>query len=340
MTFAQRPNATVPSKKYLGLGVLAGILILALLIHIGLGSALNISPLKVLQSLLEGPNGHGTDHFVVWTLRLPRAIGCVVVGMLLAGAGSAFQAIFRNPLADPYILGTSSGAAVGGVVSIIIGLSWAWDGLSTPAFAFAGGMGSLILVLAIARRRGSVESNRLLLAGVLVGALLSALMALCLYLAGQDTNQVTRWLLGSVDPMFWGRIGVMTAVLLICGTWLIARSRILNSLAMGEDASSRLGVNVKRVRFEVLLAGALMTSAAVGSTGIIPFVGLAAPHISRRTLGVDWRFSLPGSMLIGAIILLFSDALGSRIVSDGLPVGVVTALLGAPVLISVLGKSG
>lgn len=338
--FERIPKSTIPRSSWQGLVVLAGLLFLTFLLHVGLGSSLNISPIAVIKSILAGPNGSGTNDFVVWSLRLPRAMGCIVVGMLLAGAGSAFQAIFRNPLADPYILGTSSGAAVGGVVSIILGFEWAWGGLSTPLFAFAGGLASLGIVLAIARQRGSVESTRLLLAGVLVGALLAALMALCLYLAGKDTNQVTRWLLGSVDPMFWSRVAIMGIVLLVCGSWLISRSRLLNGLAMGEEASARLGVNVKRVRLEVLIAGALMTSAAVGATGIIPFVGLAAPHIARRTLGVDWRISLPASMMMGAIVLLVADALGARIVADGIPVGVITALLGAPVLMSVLGKTG
>lgn len=341
MGSARRPKLSVPLKRLYGLGFLAGLLVLSLLLHVGLGSALNIGPLKVLDELLKGPYGaSGTDHFVIWTLRLPRAAGCVTVGMLLAGSGSAFQAVFRNPLADPYIVGTSSGAAVGGVISILIGAGWGWMGMTTPVFAFVGGMGSLFLVLAIARRNRTIDSSNLLLAGVLVGAMLSSLMAFLLYKAGQDTNQVTRWLLGSVDPMYWSRVGVMAVVLVLAGGWLCWKSRLLNALAMGEEASARLGVNVPRFRFGVLAAGAMMTAAAVGASGIIPFVGLAAPHTARRLLGVDWRFSLPASMLLGAIMMLLADALGARVVSDGIPVGVVTALLGAPFLLAILGRKG
>ena len=317
------------------LGIL--FLFLVFLLHIGFGSAIDYSPLQVLGAILRGQaNGTGsTAQFVVWQLRLPRAFGCVLAGALLGGAGSVFQALFRNPLADPYIMGTASGAAIGGVLATIAGWSVLYWGLAVPFCAFIGGMVSLGIVLALSSRAGKVEPNIMLLSGVLVGSVLSGLLSLAMEVSGQK-QQILNWLLGAVDPMSWPKILMMSGVLLVCTVPLLLESRRLNAFALGEAVAARLGVDTVRLRNMILLLGTAMTAAAVGSTGIIAFVGLIAPNAARKWLGVDWRISFLGSMIAGAATLLLADAISQRILNDGLPVGIITSVLGAPILVVLL----
>jgi iron complex transport system permease protein len=318
-----------------------GVVLLAVCaLHLGLGSSINYAPTEIIRVLLAGPRSaaDGGVGLIVWQSRLPRLLGAVLIGALLGGAGCVFQALFRNRLADPYVIGTSSGAAAGGVLAILLGLESAAFGLAVPAFAFVAGLGSLGLVLLLTLRRGMTSAPTLLLAGVMVGAFQSALMSLGLYLSGADANKILRWLLGSVDPMFWNRVALLAGVLVVAGLPLLISARKLNALAFGEDTALRLGVNVGRVRTLVLICGAAMTAAAVGSAGIIGFVGLVAPHLARRLVGIDWRVSLPGSFLLGPLVLVSADILAARLAQDALPVGIVTALVGAPFLLALLAR--
>jgi iron complex transport system permease protein len=210
-------------------------------------------------------------------------------------------------------------------------------GMGIMVSAFATGLLSLALVFSMASRRGVVQVQTLLLAGVVVGALLSAVLSLILLAAGQDTNQVLRWLLGSTTPMFWNRIAAMAVVMLAGGTVMLLQTRRLNAFAISEETAQRLGVDTSSLKSVVLVTGTAMTAVAVGSSGIIGFLGLVAPHISRRLLGVDWRWSLPGSALLGSTLLLAADIAAQRAIPNTeLPVGVVTALLGAPFLLVLL----
>jgi iron complex transport system permease protein len=286
------------------------------------------------------------ENVVVWVLRLPRAVAALAVGCILGLVGSAFQAQLRNPLADPYIVGVSSGAAVGGVLALVLGFGGAVGGLAMMGAGFFTGMGALALVYWLAQRRGLVDVTALLLSGVAVGSLLSAVTSLVLLAAGQDTNRVLEWLLGSLSASSWPKNAVLAGVAVLGGAILISRSRYLNAFAIGEDTASRLGVDVPRLRTVVLTVGTAMTAAAVGAVGIIGFLGLVAPHISRKLLGVDWRFSLLGSGLIGGALLLLADILAQRAMSaitqtPGLevPVGVVTAIIGAPSLLVLLRRA-
>ncbi len=327
-------------RKILGLAAMVAFTLVVLFIHVLIGTTLNLGFGTVIQILLHGPNGSDPSAGIVWQLRLPRAVACVLVGGLLAGAGSAFQALFKNRLAEPYTVGTASGAAIGGVISLLIGLDAGYALLGTPALAFVAGMASLGLVMFLARRRGVIETPTLLLAGVLVGALLNALMALALYWGGRDTNVVLHWLMGSMDPAWWSRDAMMAVVLMVCGGLLVRNARNLNALAFGEEAAARLGADVRKLKIMILIAGGAMTAAAVGSAGIIAFVGLVAPHLARRVVGVDWRFSLPGAIMMGSSLVLTADLIGMRAIKDGVPVGVMTALIGAPFLLALLGRRG
>ena len=320
------------------LGLLVGV-VLVFLIHVRTGTTNNYPWDEFFRALWQGPHGKTDATVILWQFRLPRACACVLVGALLAGAGSAFQALFKNRLAEPYTVGTASGSAIGGVAAQIL-FPAALVEVAVPVMAFTTGMASLGLVMLLARRRGKVETPTLLLAGVLVGALLNAAMSLTLYWDNQDTTNLLRWLLGSVDPMFWSRVCMMLGVLVVAGGTLLARTRDLNALAFGEDTAARLGVNVGRLKAIVLVAGGAMTAAAVGTAGIVAFVGLVAPHLTRQLIGVDWRFSLPGSMAMGSVLVLVADAIGQRAVKDGVPLGVMTALIAAPVLLSLLGNQG
>lgn len=322
------------------------IVLLAYLIHLGVGSYVWYSPLSVLRELLNGP-GDGQANTIVWQIRLPRATACLLVGGILGLVGSAFQAQLRNPLADPYIVGVSSGAAVGGTLAVITGFSGVFYGLGTTALGFLTGIGSLAVVYLLARRRGVVDVTSLLLAGVVIGSLLSSVLSLLLLASGRDQAQVLAWLLGDTSRVPWSANGVLLFALVAGGLVLYRESRRLNAFALGDEAAMRLGVDTVRLTRLVLVTGTVMTAAAVGSVGIVGFLGLVAPHISRRLLGVDWRRSLPGAMLIGMGLLLLADLLSQRgvsmvtgVVGMEVPVGIVTAILGAPSLLVLMRKKG
>ncbi|HLK15211.1 MAG TPA: iron ABC transporter permease [Fimbriimonadaceae bacterium] len=325
------------SRRWVGvLGLLACVLV-GFLIHVRTGASTNYSWGEFFRGLTGGPGGDADSTWTIWVLRVPRASACILVGALLAGAGSAFQALFKNRLAEPYTVGTASGAAIGGVVAQAY-FPAAIAAVAMPLAGFATGIGSLALVMLVARRRGKIETPTLLLAGVLVGVLLNATMSLILYLDNRDTNRLLGWLLGNVDSTPPSSDWMMLAVLAVAGGALITRSRELNALAFGEETARRLGVNVGRLKALVLLAGGAMTAAAVGAAGVVAFVGLVAPHLTRRLIGVDWRFSLPASMAMGSVIVLVADGIGQRISVGAIPLGVMTALISAPVLITLLGS--
>ncbi|MDK3157562.1 iron ABC transporter permease [Kamptonema cortianum] len=321
----------------LGLGFVA---LLAALIHIGVGGSFHANPLQVLQAILQGDTG-GTDplNAVVWKLRLPRVLAAITVGAILGLAGSAFQALFRNPLAEPYIIGVSSGAAAGGTIAFVSGLGSAFFGLGILASGFAGGLASLALVLMLANWKKGVDVVRLLISGVVIGAMLSSLTSLVLLSAGEDTNQVLRWLLGSLTPMSFTKVTVL-AIALAAGFPLVYRSsRYLNALSYDHNLGTRLGINVHRLSLSILLVTTAMVACTVGSVGIIGFLGLIAPHVARLLVGVDLRVSAPAATLIGAIFLTLADLAAQRLLPGGeLPVGAVTAILGAPILLILLSK--
>ncbi len=307
------------------------------ILTVGLGGSVFIPPVDVIKELSRGQvvNEMG-NNYIVWQLRLPEACACVLVGGMLGIVGSAFQALFRNPLADPFIVGVASGAAVGGVAAMVSG-AMIFGTLTLPIAGFATGLGALALVMFLSRRHGLVDVSSLLLAGVVTGSLLAALQSLVLLMAGKDTNEVLRWLMGSMHPMFWDRVALLLVALVVGALTLTLQARQLNALAIGEDSAQRLGVNVKALRNKVLVTGTAMVAVCVGSVGVIGFLGLAAPHISRRLIGVDWRWSLMGSMLTGSGLLLLANVIATKATPTGeLPVGIVTALLGAPFLLVLL----
>ena len=334
---------SVPSAKavFPRLALLLGATVLAFLFHLGIGGSSLVGPLEIIKELLRGDLGDSAANTIVWRLRLPRALATVAAGAILGGVGAAFQAFFRNPLAEPYIVGVSSGAGIGGTIAFILGLSGWLFGLGSLVLAAIGGLLSLGLVLTLSRRGGLISATTLLIAGVVVSAMLGALMTNLLLLAGEDTNQVLRWLMGSVANVMWPEVGVIWVATVVGLFVLQSQTRSLNALAVSEFSSERMGVDVKKLRFGTLFTGTVMTSVAVGAAGIIGFLGLAAPHVARRVFGPDLRVTLLASAVTGAGLLLIADIIAQTIrPGTELPVGAVTAVLGAPVLLMLLKKRG
>lgn len=324
-----------PTLRIIWLG--CGLLLVGFLLHVGIGSTLWYNPFAILKEVLRGHVGDNYTNDVVWNLRLPRALYCVFVGASLGVCGAALQTLFRNPLAEPYVVGASSGAAIGGALTLVLGLEGTALIIAKPVVGFATGLLTLLLVVQLARRKGVIETPTLLLAGVVVSTMLSSLLSLIVLESGHDQGVLLRWLLGSMTPAFWGPVS-MLALSFGVGFFLLYRAaRRLNALAVGEETAASVGVDVHRLRNQILVVVTAMVAMTVGPVGIIGFVGLVAPHIARKIVGVDLRKTLPLSAIGGALLLLASDAIAQRgPQGTELPVGIVTAILGAPSLLILL----
>jgi iron complex transport system permease protein len=284
-----------------------------------------------------------SSETIVWELRLPRIAAGIVVGAGLGCAGTVFQALLRNPLADPYIIGTAAGASLGAVSALLlpavlpmVAVGWLGLGL-VQVLAFIGGLGAVLLVYAIARGRAGTPVVTLLLAGYAVSSLLAAGVALLMFVSGDRLAVVISWLLGSLSGASWARLAVAAPLIVVSFSLLLLRWRGLNALLLGEQQAAFLGVEVEREKRILTALAALATTAGVAISGTIGFVGLVVPHVLRLAFGPDHRLLLPASMVYGAVLLVLAD-LGARLVG-GIPVGVVTALIGAPFFLWLLRRS-
>ncbi|MFN8612412.1 MAG: iron ABC transporter permease [Vulcanimicrobiota bacterium] len=311
--------------------LLVGLLALVGLMLLGLGSgSYHLGPQQVWKALLQGP-AQGSENVVVWQLRLPRLLQAALVGSALSAAGAAFQSLLRSPLADPYLTGTSAGASLGTAIAVVLGLSYGWF----PVCAFGGAVLSVWLVTRLARVQSGVRLEDFLLAGVMVSTLLGSLVSLLMVLAGRELGRLVFFLLGNLSGSNWPLLGWCLAPLLL-GVGLLAwNAYALNLLSLGEELAGPAGVAVEKVKLQVLLAATLLTAAAVCSSGLVGFVGLVIPHLCRLWVGPDMRRLLPLCLVWGAVFLLGCDWL-TRMAPQELPVGVVTALLGAPWFLSQL----
>lgn len=329
------------------------LLLVALIAGIGLGSV-PIAPDDVLEVLAHRLLGIGATsgvsdslETIVIDLRLPRVLGAMVVGAGLACAGTVFQAILRNPMADPYIIGTAAGASLGataGIVlpllvpAIVVGAGSAWLGLGlVQLLAFIGGVGTVLLVIAIARGGGRLPSVTLLLTGYAVSSLLAAGVALLMFASGRALAAIFSWMMGSLASVGWADLAIATPVVLSAFLLLFARWRSLNLLLLGDGPAANLGLDVGREKLRLTVIATLATSAAVAISGTIGFVGLVVPHLLRLAIGPDHRLLLPASAVVGAALLVMAD-LGARM-AGGIPVGVVTAFVGAPFFLWLLRRS-
>jgi iron complex transport system permease protein len=275
---------------------------------------------------------------IVWDLRLPRVLEAMVVGLGLAVAGTTFQGLLRNPLADPYVLGTASGAALGAAIAVLIPIriEILEFGL-LQGLAFIGALGSVTAVYRLARVGGGAPMTSLLLTGYALGSLLAAGLAMAMYLSGTELRQIFAYLLGSFESSSWGRLGGVAPIVVLASLLILARARSLNGLLLGEDAAAHLGVDVRRERAILLALASLVTAACVAVSGLIGFVGLVVPHVVRLVVGPNARLLLPLSALVGAVLLAFADVVARSL--GEIPVGVVTAMIGAPFFLFLLRRT-
>jgi iron complex transport system permease protein len=267
---------------------------------------------------------------IVWDARLSEVVLAVVVGAGLGISGGTLQGVFRNPLADPFLLGISSGGTLGAAVVVVFRIGVSEQNVVLPLFAFVGAIATAAVILAAARSRfGSVET--LLLTGVALSAFLSAVLSLLLLYSPSGSLQVDFWLLGNLGSLDWTQDGIAFGVVLGAATLLATYGRELNLLQLGPEVAQSLGVDSRRVRLRLLLLASVTTAAAVAFTGIIGFVGLVSPHVVRRIGGNDYRLVLPGAALVGAGFLLAARDL-SLVAFPGtlLPIGIFTSFAGAP----------
>ncbi|WP_067074699.1 FecCD family ABC transporter permease [Methanoculleus horonobensis] len=304
--------------------IIIATLICALLISMASAVALGPSGFA-LGSLFTSDNA----WLILWEIRAPRVIAAALVGCGLAVAGTAMQGLFRNPMADPYIIGTSSGGALGATLAIVL-----FAGTGRTVLAFAGAMIATFTVYFIARRGGKIPVETLLLSGVALATFLSALLSFLMYTAGRSLHQIMFWLMGGFWNISWNDVAVALLILIgAAGIYLFARD--LNILALNEEDATHLGVNVERAKQILLALSAFVTGIAVAVAGSIGFIGLITPHVMRLIVGPDHRFLFPAAALAGAILLVWADALTRTFTSD-MPVGILTACFGAPFFIYLL----
>ncbi len=316
---------------------LAALLAASLLVSVMVGSV-SLTPREVLRGLLEGGT-QDTAATIVRKIRLPRTLLAGIVGACLSLAGLGFQAISRNPLADPSVLGVSSGASFGLMVAVLLGIAGPTSNPILPTlFAFAGALLAAVLVYAIAQVDGRLPMTTLLLSGVIIGLFFtSCVMLATVVLAAAELQGVVFWLMGNLAPAKAGTLVVLGVVLLVGAAVLTRQAPRLNLLALGEEQALQLGVEAERVKRAVFVAASLVTGAAISAAGSIGFVGLIVPHAARLLLGPDNRALVPTSVVLGAAFLILAD-LGARTIAapTELPVGVITSFCGAPLFVYLL----
>jgi cobalamin transport system permease protein len=325
-------------------GVGLGVLALVVIAGVGAGSVF-VPPgdtLAILAHRVLGLDVAATwsraEETIVIDLRLPRVLTAMTVGAGLAVAGATFQGVLRNPLADPYVLGTASGAALGAAVAVLVPVrTLVLEFGLLHGLAFLGALGAVLVVYRLSRVGGHGQMTSLLLTGYAVGSLLAAGLALAMYLSGTGLRQIFTYLLGGFEAASWVRFATTLPLVLGASALMVGRARALNGFLLGEEAAAHLGVDVRRERAILLGLASLATAAAVAVSGLIGFVGLVAPHVVRLAVGPNARVVLPLAALFGAILMVAAD-LAARLVGE-IPVGVVTAVIGAPFFLALLRRS-
>lgn len=294
----------------------------------------------LLENLVDSSGITQTAEVIITQIRLPRVICGALVGAALAAAGVTYQGIFRNPMADPYVIGASTGASVGSALVLVLGVGISVLGVNTlQIFAFVGSLATVLLVYGISRVGSRVPVTTLLLTGIAISLFQNAIVTYMKTIASDRIlHGLTFWLIGSLAPTEnWDKAWAILPFILLGTAVAYMYARDLNILALGEDQAQHLGVEIEKVKRILLVSGALMTAAAVSISGLIGFVGLIIPHLTRVLIGPDHRVLLPTSAIVGASFLMICDALSRVIMGSGeAPVGVITALSGAPFFIYLL----
>lgn len=340
-----------------GFALLIAALIMITLISVGIAVSIGQVQIPLAESYrillykLTGfqwgttPIEAGSFTDIIWQIRFPRVLMAMFIGAGLALCGAVMQAAVQNPLADPYILGISSGASLGATFAILIGFgAIGWLGQTGVAFwAFAGAVGASLLVLTLAGIRGKMTSVKLVLAGMVINALCSAFSNFIIYFANnaEGIKTVTFWTMGSLAASGWNKLPLVGIVVLVAILFFLLQSRVLNTMLLGDEAAVTLGINLSVYRRVYMLLTALVTGVMVASCGMIGFVGLIIPHIVRGLVGSDHRKVMPVSVLFGAIFLIWTDVIARSLISSvELPIGIITAMIGAPMFMYMLVKKG
>jgi len=317
------------------LGLLCALVAVALVsatigpVAIGVGSVADIALAALLDGTTAAPAGHRT---IVMSIRLPRIVLGALVGFALASAGTVMQGFFRNPMADPSIVGVSAGAATGAVAAILAPIAFP---VALPVAAFVGALLAGFGVYVLASEGGRTPVGTLLLAGVAIQTFLGAVVSFMLVQAGRDLREAIYWLMGHLQHSTWTEAGIVAAVVVPGFLGLLVYARDLNVLLLGEEDAHSLGIEVERTKRLLLGVSSLLTAAAVAVAGVIGFVGLVVPHVMRLLVGPDHRILLPTSALAGAAFLVATDTV-ARAGTAELPVGIVTAAVGAPFFLYLL----
>jgi len=324
----------------------AAFLVVSLLVGLAVGpvgisvraigeSALSYVPLLHVHSPLDA-----VRHAVLWELRAPRVVLAALVGGMLAVAGSAYQGVFRNPLADPYLLGVAGGAGLGATVAIAYGLAGGTNRI-VPLAAFAGAIAAVVATYALGRSAGAARATgALVLAGVTVATFTAAVQTFVQQRHTDVLQNVYAWLLGGFSTASWSDVAVAAPYILVSATVLVLHRRVLDVLSLGDDEAATLGVNVARTRLLIVVVATLGTAAAVAVSGLIAFVGIIVPHTIRLLVSTSYRAVVPLSLVVGAGFLVLADVLARTVLSPAeLPIGVVTAFFGAPFFAVVLRTS-
>jgi iron complex transport system permease protein len=321
--------AAIAAVAFLAAAVVAGVLVGPA--GLPAGEVVQAFAAKIPLLGVHSPLGP-TESTIVFDLRLPRVALGALVGAMLAVAGGAYQGVFRNPLADPYLLGIAAGAGLGATLVIAYGPAGSSSSMLLPAVAFAGGAGSVVVTYLVGR-----GTTSLILAGVTVAAFFTAIETFVQQQRSESIRDIYAWLLGQLETSGWTEVGIVAPYALVAAGALIAHRRLLDVLRLGDDEAAALGVDVARVRLAVIVAATLGTAAAVAVSGLIGFVGIIVPHAIRLLVGGSYRIVLPLSIVAGAGFLVFADLLARTVLSPAeLPIGVVTAFFGAPFFAVVL----
>jgi iron complex transport system permease protein len=326
--------------------VLAVALVVAMTASAGIG-AFPIPPGDVLAVSLHAAGIPVCASFtpqqeaVLLGIRLPRVVLAAIVGASLALSGAVLQGLFRNPLADPALIGVSGGAALAAAAAIVLGAASAWSGMLLPLCAFSGGLAATLFIYALAQRGGTTVLMVMLLAGIAVNALSVAGIGLFSFLStDEQLRNISFWMLGSLASASWGLLATLLPFIAVGVTVLVRLAAPLDTLALGETQARQLGVETQRVKRAAVLSGALLVGALTAATGVISFVGLVAPHMVRLACGPSHRVLLPASALAGAILVLVADSVARVVVAPAeLPLGVLTAMAGAPFFLVLLLRS-
>ncbi len=340
------PRVPLPTRLRVAwlLGAVA-FLVAAVALGVAVGPV-KLAPGEVFRSLIgllpgvDGPDGlTDTQTTILYQIRLPRVVLGGLVGAMLAGAGAAYQGVFRNPLADPYLLGVAAGAGLGATLAII-GRAAGLTAEAVPVAAFAGALAAVGLTYLLGRTVGDRTATTLILAGVAVASFFTAAQTFVQQRNADTFREVYAWILGRLGTTGWSEVGTVAPYVVVSGAVLLAHRRMLDVLAVGDEEAATLGVRVGRVRWWVVAAATLGTAAAVAVSGLIGFVGIVVPHTVRLVAGSSYRVVLPLSFLLGAGFLVLADLAARTVLAPSeLPIGVITAFFGAPFFVLVLRTS-